>query len=66
MPSPKTIENNLGYLLGLIIVRAATESEAQMVALYLMIKALGKVILQSKLVQLRIRPKLFRHSYLAC
>ena len=37
IPSPNTMENNLGYLLGLIIVKAATESEAQIVALYLII-----------------------------
>ena len=31
------MENNLGYLFGLIMVKAATESEAQIVALYLII-----------------------------
>lgn len=39
IPSPKTIENSFGYLAGLIIVRAATESEAQIVALYFIIRA---------------------------
>ena len=29
IPSPNKIENNFGYLSGLIIVRAATESVAQ-------------------------------------
>lgn len=32
IPSPNTIENNFGYFFGLIIVRAATESVAQIVA----------------------------------
>ena len=58
IPSPNTIENSLGYLLGLIMVKAATESEAQIVALYLMIRALERVIILSKLVQLRMRPRL--------
>ena len=44
IPSPKTIEKSLGYLFGLIIVRAATESDAQMVALYLMINAVDSTI----------------------
>lgn len=39
IPSPNTIENNFGYFAGFIIVRAATESDAQIVALYFMIKA---------------------------
>ncbi len=39
IPSPKTIENNFGYLFGFIIVNAATESDAQIVALYFIIKA---------------------------
>ena len=42
MPSPKTIENNLGYYLGLIIVNAATLSVAQIVALNLTINANDK------------------------
>jgi hypothetical protein len=37
IPSPKIIENSLGYLSDLIIVKAATESVAQIVALYLTI-----------------------------
>jgi hypothetical protein len=32
IPSPNTIENSLGYSLAFIIVKAATESVAQMVA----------------------------------
>jgi hypothetical protein len=32
IPSPNIIENNLGYLSAFIIVKAATESVAQMVA----------------------------------
>lgn len=44
IPSPNTIENNFGYLLGLIIVKAATESDAQIVALYLTIKAVESTI----------------------
>lgn len=43
IPSPKIMENSFGYLLGLIIVSAATESEAQIVALYLIIRAVLKV-----------------------
>jgi hypothetical protein len=34
IPYPKTIENSLGYLSDLIMVNAATESVAQIVALY--------------------------------
>jgi hypothetical protein len=37
IPSPKIIENNFGYLSDLIIVKAATESVAHIVALYLTI-----------------------------
>lgn len=44
MPSPKTIENSLGYLAGLIIVSAATESEAQIVALNFTISAVVSLI----------------------
>lgn len=39
IPSPKTIEKSFGYFAGFIIVNAATESEAHIVALYLIIKA---------------------------
>lgn len=39
MPYPKMIENNCGNSLDLIRVSAATESVAEMVALYLTIRA---------------------------
>lgn len=61
IPYPKTIENNLGYLLGLIIVRAATESDAQMVALYFTIRAVDKSIFSSKLFHLLINSNLFHN-----
>lgn len=38
IPSPNTIENSFGYVFDLIIVKAATESEAQIVALYLIMR----------------------------
>lgn len=42
IPSPKIIENSLGNSLALIKVSAATESVAEIVALYLMISAVCK------------------------
>ena len=44
IPSPNTIEKSFGYLLGFIIVNAATESDAQIVALYLTINAVLSLI----------------------
>lgn len=58
MPSPNTIAKSLGYLLGLIIVRAATESEAQIVALYLMIREVLRTTLVLILLHSRIQSKL--------
>lgn len=42
IPSPKIIENILGNSEDLISVNAATESVADMVALYLIIKAVSR------------------------
>jgi hypothetical protein len=44
IPYPNTIANNFGYLLGFIIVNAATESDAHIVALYLIIRLTLKTI----------------------
>lgn len=41
MPSPNIIENSCGNSLDLISVRAATESVAEMVALYLTMRAVS-------------------------
>lgn len=38
MPYPKMMEKSLGWVAGLMRVRAATESVADMVALYLMMR----------------------------
>ena len=57
------MENSLGYLFGLIIVKAATESDAQIVALYLTIRAVDKTIFSSKLFHLRMSSKLFHQLH---
>lgn len=54
IPSPKTMENNFGYFVGLIIVSAATESDAQIVALYLMIRELERRMISFIFVHLLI------------
>jgi phosphoenolpyruvate-protein kinase (PTS system EI component) len=57
MPSPKTMEKSLGYLAGLIIVSAATESDAHIVALYLNINAVVNFIYMLTSESFRIQPK---------
>ena len=47
-PYPNTIENNLGYSCGFMIVKAATASEAQIVALNLTIKDKSRLMCSSK------------------
>jgi hypothetical protein len=44
IPSPNTTENSLGYFSGLMIVKAATLSVAQIVALNLTIRAVERAI----------------------
>ena len=53
-PYPKTIEKSLGYSWGLIIVNAATASEAQMVALNLTTSVRGNLIDSLKLLHFLI------------
>ena len=63
IPSPKTIENSLGYFWGLIIVRAATESVAQIVAENKRITVVPSYMTSLVLVFI-IKPKLSREFYL--
>lgn len=58
IPSPNTIEKSLGYLVGLIMVRAATESDAQIVALYLTMRAVVNFTYKLKSDSFLIHPKL--------
>lgn len=64
IPYPNTTENSFGYLLGFIMVRAATESDAHIVALYLIMSAFERVITLSKFVQLLINPLILYEKYL--
>lgn len=50
------IENSFGYWAGFIMVNGATASDAQMVALYLMIIPMDNMIFWSKLFQLLTHP----------
>lgn len=59
IPSPKITENNLGYFSGLIIVKAATESVAHIVALYINIYPVVNLISYLKSEYLRIIPVSF-------
>ena len=56
IPYPNTTENNLGYFSGFMIVKAATLSVAQIVALNLTISAVLSTIYYSKLSKLLINP----------
>lgn len=47
IPSPNTTLNNFGYLLGLIIVNAATESVAHIVAANIIIYSVVNLIVVS-------------------
>ncbi len=66
MPSPNTTENSLGYFSGLMIVKAATLSVAQIVALNLTIKAVVRTI-EPYSPHIIIRPKYayFYQDYLS-
>lgn len=67
MPYPKMMEKSLGYLAGLMSVSAATESVAEMVALYLTMSAMFMYydsltspmgMIQFRLSMRRVRPKM--------
>lgn len=57
-PSPKTIENSFGYSCGLMMVRAATASDAQIVAENFTINDISNLMCSLKSDHPRINPKI--------